>query len=718
MLLMLIVMSLPACQEDGKAPELQVTSIEGLISRAGNTEDEKQRYQLLEELRERDDLDPALVPHLDTILPVVDRWANGREKYWVPGDKPLPAENGYLCDFFAYRVWLTLPDLVDEDSPFYPVWKCIRPFLELMIPVFPTPIEEDSPLYPVWCLYRGRMLIQQPIQHGMLKDSEDLRREYFDEGRRLLGISAQVFPENRLIRMYLDRAQPWPSVNPPDPNAPTWANLQRESLEKLSEIIHFWIDERQAPDGQFGGGWGDDVEMWRNWVPILIGFEDPKTNAAQELLSSGLFALPRMAGGYTNKMTDVEHTAEDSGDTGTAMMHIDPDNPIWQDRALRIAELMRDLWTGWNDRGLLQFKSTYFTSQEVDPSSQRACDTVYHPRAVQPALLYWQRTEDPELTSLFRAWLDTWVDAAASEERGKPAGILPSAIHWPDGQVGGLGENWWDPENHFESSLYRWPSAMKMLTNSLLLTSHLTGDDAYLEPIRTMAAIRTAYLEDPPEDPEPGSAMWSARRMGGILSETLGKYRLLTGDDQFDQLLLADANAYVRYRLTGDEQILIRALEETAGSFRINRAGYTDEVRWTDRVFRFHSNYANDYADPPLPKPGLNFLYSSITGDFGNPLYFPMNAVRWKTPPLNIAVLVTDHSTTHLSADLYHFGSNPRSMGAEFYLLDPGEYEWMLMSGSELFMEGQIHVNGPRALIDFVLPPRGLCTFRVNRLNR
>ena len=33
--------------------------------------------------------------------------------------------------------------------------------------------------------------------------------------------------------------------------------------------------------------------------------------------------------------------------------------------------------------------------------------------------------------------MDTWVDAAERAERGKPAGIIPSAIHWPDGQAGG-----------------------------------------------------------------------------------------------------------------------------------------------------------------------------------------------------------------------------------------------------------------------------------------
>ena len=58
--------------------------------------------------------------------------------------------------------------------------------------------------------------------------------------------------------------------------------------------------------------------------------------------------------------------ARDSADVITPMMHLDPDNPTWLARAARLAQLMETLWTGRNDRGQLQFKSTYFTVDRVD----------------------------------------------------------------------------------------------------------------------------------------------------------------------------------------------------------------------------------------------------------------------------------------------------------------------------------------------------------------
>ena len=102
-LVLFLVYLFPACQGEDQPEPVREPTVEERISQAGNTENEKERYRLLEELRALDGLDPDLALDLDTLLPVIDRWANGREKYWVPGDKPLSAENGYLCEFFGLR---------------------------------------------------------------------------------------------------------------------------------------------------------------------------------------------------------------------------------------------------------------------------------------------------------------------------------------------------------------------------------------------------------------------------------------------------------------------------------------------------------------------------------------------------------------------------------------------------------------------------------------
>lgn len=203
------------------------------------------------------------------------------------------------------------------------------------------------------------------------------------------------------------------------------------------------------------------------------------------------------------------------------------------------------------------------------------------------------------------------------------------------------------------------------------------------------------------------------------MSETLSKYRFLTGDQQFDNLLLDDANAYVKFRITGDRAWIEDELQETAAAFGYDRLAYTEEVRWTDRVFGFHSRYADYYREEESIRPDLDALYSTITGDFGGALYFPLNAVRWKTPPSDLAALVVDHDSTSLRAQLFHFGDESRDLGAEFYLLDPGDYELIVEADGagerEAVVTFPFRVTETHRTVRFRLPSRALCEVTVRR---
>jgi len=670
-----------------------------LIQMAGNAESEARRYQILKALSEREVLDPDLRRDLERLLPSIEKWAKGRE---LGAESPdgKAAENGYLCHFIDWQ-----SDL-DEQS-------------------YPPDIGKASPLYPIWAYYRARNLLWIPIQIGYIRRYPERREPYYSRAWELLKVADAAFPENRIIDMYLGEPLAWPAPFGDDPNAPDWANAQREGLEKLTDVIHWWIDERQIEDGQFGGGWGDDVEMWRWWTPLLLGFQDPKIVEAQRKLSESMLSHPRLAKGYTDIMSDVEHTAEDTGDTITPMLLLEPENEVWTGRAKRLVELANTLWMGHNERDMLQFKSVYFNVEEVDLTPQNSSDTVYHPRALHPALVYWLRSGDEEVGELITDWMDTWVAMTRSDERGKPAGIIPSAIHWPDGKPGGKDGPWYLPKLYKNPrDLYSWPSAMSQLTKTLLLTYHMTGKEKYLEPIRSLAKIRQHYLENPPKrEPEPGSAAWCALSadmgfgigMSGFLPETLAKYRLLTGDTSFDSLLEAGAPAYLKLRLGMGRGPLEEALEANAAAFRMNKPGYTSEMRWTDRVMTFNERWGNEGNGWDWPTPNVGALYSSVTGDPGQAGYFPMNAVRWLTQPRQFAALVTKSKSTQFEAELYHYGEEPRDMGAELYLLQEGRYTLELVSdeAGEILEEREIAVNGKQTQVEFQLPSRQLCHLRV-----
>ena len=581
---------------------------------------------------------------------------------------------------------------------------------------YPFGIAEHSPLFPITQLYLGRMLTWRTLESGNIIRYPDVRRKWLGRAAREFRAASEAFPENRIIRIYLGEPIPWEKDLPGADDAPAWARLQRENLERLADVIVWWIDHRMQDDGQFGGGWGDDCEMWRWWVPVLLAFRDPKIVDAQARFSEALMSQPHMKEGYTSRMSDVEHTAEDSTDAILPMMHLAPDDPVWQQRARRLVELMETLWTGENERGQLQFKSTYFTASRVDDTPRRACDTPYHVRAIQPALLLWQRMGDERIGRLVCRWLDTWVDATARTERGKPAGIIPAAIHWPEGRVGGLGDDWWDPRNHGEPTLYEWPSAQSALCDAFLLAWHMTGNERYLEPLESMAAIRREYHEGRgPDAPTPGSRSWCARKLG-FLAPTLAKYRYLSGDDAFDDVLRRDDAALLPHDADAGRSLVVERLEESAAALRVNWPGYTSEVRWTDRVLRFpvlfEPGYMFEEGVPGFAAPRPRDLYRTATGDPGGLGYLPLNAVRWLTPPRDVAALVTGSGRDRFTAELYHFGPSPRSLKAELYLLAPGEYTLEVQPAGDAeapqAAPASFEVAGPRTRVPIELPSRRL----------
>ncbi|MBC8876485.1 MAG: hypothetical protein H8E44_44215 [Planctomycetes bacterium] len=653
-------------------------SVEHLIRQAGNADDDAVRLKILKQLQAKPDLGDALRKEADRLVTVADRWVNDPR----------------LFQWFH---------------------QAIRKKLD-----YDFGVEKESPLYPLTCIYRGRMLVWTANEYGNILGYHDERRRYFDRAVEQFRIAAEAFPENRIVRMYLGEPIPPEKKYASVPEAPEWAVWQRESLERLTDIVLWWIDHRLQKDGQYGGGWDDDCEMWRHWVPVMIAFEHPRICEAQAFFSRSLLSQEYMKDGYTRRVYDVEHTAEPSSDTITPMMHLAPDDAEWRKRAMRIAELMENLWTGRNERGFLQFQSTYFGAQRVDEDPLRACDTPYHVRAIEPALTLWLRTGDERLEKQFTAWMDTWVDATAREERGKPAGIIPAAIRWPSGEPAGPGADWWDPRHHGEPRLYEWPSAVRKMTDALLLTYHMTGDERYLEPLRSMAAARLEWWNSSTrESPRVGSRLWCGRKLG-FLASTLAKHKLLTGSDEFDDLLARDYHTQTVGADASQRARLAESLRRTAEALAINFPGRTSEVRWTDRVFALARLFGDDMLFPKaIPacnkRPDVSLLYATATGDRGDFLVFPLNAVRWLTEPRDIAALVTDRGNNRLSAELFHFGKSCRTMGAELYLLASGRYTFTLVdrAGETMTSSTPFTVDGPRARIDFELPPQRLCVLRI-----
>ncbi|MBT6006032.1 MAG: hypothetical protein HOG79_09960, partial [Prolixibacteraceae bacterium] len=623
--------------------------LEKLILKIGNTNDEKRRAKLLEDALKNPLFSSNEKEILGKLFFIADRWANGFEKYANPGSEGNES-SGYLCGFIR----------------------------ECKIDRFFFPQLEESNLFsPIIAFYRSRMLLAHLIQNGQISLVPENRNKYINESLRLLKISQRSYPENELIKGYLGNYKPWNEIVEANQKAPDWANYQRMVLEKLTYLIHWWVDNRQISDGQFGGGWGDDVEMWRNWVPVLFAFEDKKAVNSKEKLFEGLYALSKMEKGYTKSMSDVEHTSEEYSDPLTCMLNLQAENPVWEKRALQVLDYIENLWSGINQRGQLQFKSTWFNVDTVDLNDKRACDSPYHTRLVQPLMLIWLRTGNERVGRFMKSWLKTWVEATFSEENGKPNGIVPTAIHWPDGKPSGTGENWWQPEN-YHSPLYDYPSQQENMYECFLQAYHITKDEFYLNPIRFVAEkILLGVAKNNTEDYKEGSLEWSLAKLKDSIPEILIKYRLITNDFSFDSILENDAKGYESFIFEKDVQKLTKSMNELRMSLSLPEEFFTTEVRWTDRLFAT-GKYFNYFFAEKIPVFNAGFLFSSLTGSIGNFKFLPVFGVQWLTSSKEIAILTETNSTQKFEAQLFHFGNDSRKMGARFFNLENGNYKVLL----------------------------------------
>jgi hypothetical protein len=328
-------------------------------------------------------------------------------------------------------------------------------------------------------------------------------------------------------------------------------------------------------------------------------------------------------------------------------------------------------------------------------------------------MLLWLRTDNQRLADFFTSWLRTWVEATFTEECGKPAGIIPAAIHWPDGKPAGLGKNWWEPENHSEPTLYYFPTQQNYLYECFLQAYHITKDEYFLKPIRFILKKRLQGIGDrDSEDYKAGGLEWSISVLKGGIPTILLKYRLITGENSYDSLFMKDARGYERFIFDRDYHKLETEMDEQRKAFLLPKDFYTTEVRWTDRLFSF-VRYYNFYLDEPLPGFNSGFLFSCLTGNVGNYQILPVFGVKWITPSTEIAILTEDNSVNKFQAQLFHFGKRTRKMRVRFLNLQNGTYQWQIFKNRINVVE----ISNENREIEFSLPSQKLSKFLIERIN-
>jgi hypothetical protein len=545
------------------------------------------------------------------------------------------------------------------------------------------------PLRPRALWLRARLLYWMWVEQHLPKDKETLDRDLAELRAR--------HPEDRLVAMYadekIDEPDPWDHYAAPA-GAPSWSVAQFEALQRLRQVAHYWIDERQIPNGEFGGKLDDDVETLR-WWPTLMFSGDSKVTAAFGRLADGAWFSPRIVNGYSRQPRDVEHSSEFIADT-VPMMAFLTRSEEWIDRLAWSHRHMRDLWTGRNAHGDVQFKSAWIGATGIVSEPPKNRDVSMNARATKAVrYLAWLR-HDTAADELLHAWSRTWARAASRTDKGKPPGVFPASLRWPDAAFNG-DEPAWHQSNMFWR-YFDW-TADARLYDQLLYSWLRTRDAGLLKPMEQTLELLGAWTDPARRANQPaGSAGWAADRLfrsAGFWG-VVAQWRLETGNARFDALLREHAPPYLRFRLTGETASLAAGIEKSLlEHLRYNTPMRTTEVLFTDRI---HVERAVDNWS------GVDLVVAMLTGNHVPDSMSPYYHVAWERAPATFTALVDAAGEHEFTADLFLHQSQSAPITARLFRLEPGAYRLRLSQGDRVVIERDEPIVAPDHRLSFELP--------------
>ena len=468
-----------------------------------------------------------------------------------------------------------------------------------------------------------------------------------------------AYPDYDLAKIYLGQKVPWGFDYQKDAgDAPRWAALAREVLARQRSVIFWWVNH-QAPDGSMGGdqSYGDDVEMLRSWPGVILATGDRAIVECIRKMADGVYATIA-PNGYNQHTWDVQHSAEPTADPAF-ITRFDYGNPVHVERGLEFMKLYRDLFTGVNGRGHRHFRSISMGVDGVVDEPPFSCDTHYHVRAAKPGLWTMWYTGLPEIDSLMTQWADSWHEDAMRAERGKPAGVMPSAVSFAEDRIGGYGpdDDWKETSSGYD--YYDWNPGESRLYNLMYTMWRHTGKASYLEPM---------FMAPMPS--------------------TVVTWRAFTGDTSHDGLIENAGGAYGRFLTTGDVSNLEKSLEGTLDHLRYNFALKTSEVTMTDRI---------NLGDTKV-------IHGMYTGGIpANDLPYTLGAISWVDAGTDYAALVRENSSSAMRISVYNFADAPHETGIRFWELARGTYEVRL--GADSDDDGRI--DGEAVTVPFTMDKRG-----------
>ncbi len=417
---------------------------------------------------------------------------------------------------------------------------------------------------------------------------------------------------------YVDEAPITPAVVPGHADAPDWALRQRELLRGCRAVYDWWIENRQAPSGEFGDDLNDDTDFAQDFAKYHLtmpGDGRYLRSAAAVLHACEQFGV--LTEGLTTLPTDPLHAYENGTNMLPMLALMDWANPAWVLRNAQATRTVLEKLTARDVHGRLRFRSTYYGYNEVRDQGSSGQDAFGNALFVHPALLLSYFNRQPTALQFVTDYAGGWC-AYLDDVRAAGRKDFPAATR-------------------LDGSITRYDRRLRGFGFSSLFVGafHLTGDERFRQATYGFG------------DPQLGHFR---------LNDTIATLDVVERDKYRQQLLTWSDSAdlkhvttdrfghnarqrYLRFELTGEDEPALAALDASLRNIRLLFDAYTRGEPQNDRIWP--------------PDAVATFMLLGEIPDERNQIY-PRHFVSYAGFS-DFAGWVREKSDTHLKLWLYSF---------------------------------------------------------------
>ena len=437
----------------------------------------------------------------------------------------------------------------------------------------------------------------------------------------------------------VDRTQLQP---PTVPGAPEWAVYQRAALGKYLDFVNWWIDHRQAPNGEFGHGYGDDTDLVNDWVSLsMIADRDGKIADSLRRIADFCWETS-IENGINRRATDPLHAYEEGVNAVARTAEVYPGNPVYLSRLMDATVTVDEYLTGMT-HGFRHFRSKNYGASRIITEFPYGHDALSSALMLHPSLYLGWYSRNERATRLVQEYGDAWLDLLESELEGielssSTASVLPVEIDFETREV------------VRRSNVFSAYGSDNMYT----ALAEWTGDDRYWLPARTWLMRKMTPGSTLPDMAE--RADLTADRDWIIESAAAISFADLNpsmGNDSRTQ------TRYSAWKLGADRELLVEALRDSWERIELVFPMHTWVEQSADRVW--------------ISKDLVDRMYLGGQPGYRNYIY-PTHAISWQGLSRDFAAWVLEDNAQGLKLMAYNFEEAPQQGRIFVWGVEPGTY--------------------------------------------